>query len=443
MNRVEGQDWYGAGIRGRESRGLSLPHSSPKAIERWFVIGVILLIDSLPHFSLKFGTAGDAADGGSPVAQLVWGLTYACGLTGIIIERRRAGVLLKRSIPIVALVALIALSVFWSGDPGLSTKRAFGLFGTTALAYYVVCRFTLAEFVEIFAIATGLSAALSLFAVFALPTGKEYAEAQYAGAWQGVYTEKNQLGEAMAIEILTLLAIPWDRKPTRRTWLVIGTLLLSSLLLLGSRSASSLLLCGVTLVIAGFALLWRWQPRSRGWLTGVLAVGLFGGLSAAMLGMHTSDIFEMLGRDSTLTGRTDIWAYVQTAISDHPYLGFGYSTFWVPGGPIDAYLPADQGWLPYHAHNGFLELALDVGWIGVGLFAIGALLGIVGAIRVFAKDPLKSGIWPLAMIVYFLLVNLDESSIAKYNNLSWVVFVIAFLFAVSSGTLEEPEQIEP
>jgi O-antigen ligase len=205
---------------------------------------------------------------------------------------------------------------------------------------------------------------------------------------------------------------------------------------------SSLVLCILFSADMLLALLWRWQPRSRRPLSvlfGVLGFALF---AAVILGFNTSTLLELFNRDSTLTGRTDVWAYVQTAISDRPLLGFGYSAFWVPGGPIDDYQPAGAGWTPFHAHNGFLELALDVGWLGVSLFAVCAIVGIVRAIILFSKDRHKSGLWPLVMMLCFLLVNLDESSIAKYNNLNWVIFVVAFLYAVSPASTEDSEQLE-
>lgn len=435
MNTVGGLGWPRAV---RDEDGLAESRPKPHPLEKWFVIAVILLIDGTPHFAQNYGFNGDQGDGGSPLLQLIWGLTYAASLTGIVIERRRAGLLLKQSLPVVALVGLIALSVVWSGDPSITIKRGFGLFGTTALAYYAVCRFRLAEFLEIFAISLGLATVLSMLAVIALPTGRVYNDLQYLGAWVGIFSEKNALGEAMVFEIVTLLAIPWNRRPTKRMLLIVGTMLTSIVLLVGSRSASSLVLCVLFSAIIIMALLWRWQPRSRRLLSVMFCLLGFALFCALALGFNTNTLLELFNRDSTLTGRTDVWAYVQTAISDRPLLGYGYSTFWMPGGPIDDYQPAGAGWTPFHAHNGFLELALDVGWVGVGVFAMCAIVGIVRAAILFWKDPHQSGIWPLVMMLSFLIVNLDESSIAKYNNLNWVIFVVAFLYAVSSSSAEEP-----
>ena len=78
-------------------------------------------------------------------------------------------------------------------------------------------------------------------------------------------------------------------------------------------------------------------------------------------------MFELLNRNQDLTGRTEIWSMVMDAILEHPWLGYGYHAFWrgADGPSVDVRL---SGWIPPHAHNGFLDLALDFGIAGPLLF---------------------------------------------------------------------------
>jgi O-antigen ligase len=74
------------------------------------------------------------------------------------------------------------------------------------------------------------------------------------------------------------------------------------------------------------------------------------------------------GRDTSLTGRDAVWAFAAAAIVQRPILGYGYAAFWSDS---DWTLQALH-WSPPHAHNGVLQVLLDLG--GVGLVLTIALL---------------------------------------------------------------------
>jgi exopolysaccharide production protein ExoQ len=172
-------------------------------LERYLFVLVILLISCFLHFAN--GDATTNADSGSALAQGVWTLVYAGAFAGLFAERRRAWTLIVATWPILALVALVALSTLWSSDPSLTAKRAFGLLGTTALSYYAVCRFGLWTFVNLLGLASAIAAGLSLLAVVALPSLGIMHGDEYPGSWQGIFDHKNDLGEAMSLGIVTLL----------------------------------------------------------------------------------------------------------------------------------------------------------------------------------------------------------------------------------------------
>ena len=104
-------------------------------------------------------------------------------------------------------------------------------------------------------------------------------------------------------------------------------------------------------------------------LAAIAVVAVFG------FGLTPASVFSLLGREPNLTGRTDFWPYLQQAIADRPWLGYGYNAFFRSGVALDYlqdYIVGAGGWTPYHAHNSFLQILLDSGY--VGLASLGLLL---------------------------------------------------------------------
>jgi exopolysaccharide production protein ExoQ len=385
---------------------------------------VVLLISCFLHFANGNSTDTNA-DSGSALAQAVWSLVYAGAFIGLVMERRRAWPLMRKSWPILALIVLVALSSLWSSDPALTAKRAFGLLGTTALSYYAVCRFQLRTFVNLLGISSAIAALLSLIAVVALPSlGIMHGE-EYPGTWQGIFDHKNDLGEAMSLGIITLLAVAVESTGKRRRN-ALAAILLCGLLLVGSQSATAFVSTLFGAGIVAIALLWR-SKRHRGLVRTVTIVAV---LIAGVFAFDAQGLMALLGRDASLTGRTDIWPVAISGIADHPLFGYGYGVFWLPDGPYTDYLASSnwEFWNPVHAHNGFLQLALDVGLVGTTMFALTFVWAGWRSIKYAATGIDKSSIWPLAAIATFALANMTDVSIAAYNNLYWAIFVAAFLY---------------
>jgi exopolysaccharide production protein ExoQ len=368
--------------------------------------------------------AGADPDAGSGFEQAIWTLTYIVSLIGLVVERRRVWPLVRRSLPIVAIVALILASSFWSDYHAISFKRALELAGTSAAAYFIVAHFSLLEFLEGWATAAGTAAIASLLLIVGVPS-RGLMQEEYPGAWQGIFVHKNSLGQAMALGTITLIAVAFAKgRVERPKTLVIGGAALCGLLLAGSQSATSYVMFALLgLMLAWFAL----SHSVRGRRVLPIAVGI-GVVAALIVAFNFDATIGALGRDTTLSGRTDIWGPVVDAIGSRPWFGYGYDTFWLPDGTGSAYLPVLLEWTPYHAHNGLLELALDIGLVGVVLFLATLVTGIWRAVMFVRQQPDIARLWPLLAMVYFIAGNITEANIAKYNGMNWVIFIIAYLY---------------
>jgi O-antigen ligase len=93
-----------------------------------------------------------------------------------------------------------------------------------------------------------------------------------------------------------------------------------------------------------------------------------------------------------------------------------------------------------HAHNGFLEIALGVGSIGLLILIIALVKGIVRAWGLFWHGENRLCAWPLLIIVYTILANLTEDTLDQ-ADLGWILLFAALLFANDARwRYSEPER---
>lgn len=149
-------------------------------------------------------------------------------------------------------------------------------------------------------------------------------------------------------------------------------------------------------------------------------------LVAGVIMTDDSLLPSLLGRSADLSGRTELWGLVIGAILQQPIFGYGYSGFWEGVSPRSIDIARRIGWTPQYSHNGYMELVLSLGIIGLLLFAIAFGKGIVRAIQA-AENRDEEGppmnMWPLAFLIYFAVHNMAECTILWQNCLEWPLFV--------------------
>ena len=160
------------------------------------------------------------------------------------------------------------------------------------------------------------------------------------------------------------------------------------------------------------------------------ALALIGGT----IGTDLSALFELLDRDPSLTGRTDLWNYVIDAIREKPLFGWGYMAFWTPDSPSATYIQNQIRWPAPNAHNGYLELTLGLGLVGLAALGVTALWTVR---RVVAAAGRHSDLAALLTIIslQMLVANLTESFMISASVFGWNVFSIIVLM---TGRNHEP-----
>jgi exopolysaccharide production protein ExoQ len=318
----------------------------------------------------------------------------------------------------LALVALAGFSTLWSALPGLTLSRSISLLAPTALGVFIALRYTPTELVRLLAFALGIPAVLSVIVALVLPA-YGISSIDYGTAWHGVYGNKNGFGRAMALGMAVLVLVALDRK--RHRWLawlgVAGTLGLVVL----ARAAASLVVSAALLALIPLyrSLRLRFTTTVGVWTVSIL----LGAILLILFVANAEPVLAVLDRDTTLTGRTEIWAAVLASIAERPWLGYGYSAFWQAWSGPSAVVLSAVGWETPHSHNGLLDLWLDLGLAGLITFMLGlGLAARAGVLRASHTDR-AADLWPLVFLTFLALINLSEAAILKQHSLFWVLYV--------------------
>ena len=382
-----------------------------------FVWMIVLVFFSGAVIGLLFSdaTALDQSDG--TLGRMLWYPVYLSVLALGVFRLPRIVQLAAYSPLLILCVLWCGLTYFWSIDPGISLRRAIALMMTTLAGLAFAARFGWAEMVERIA---GVMIVLCLITVFVVVTNPTRGIMQeiHPGAWRGPWVEKNYLGGVMTKALAACLCALAMRP--QRAWLWGPGALLAFGLVIMSTSKTALL---ISLSIIGIFIALRIFRRFP-ILRIPLVFGILASISGvvALVAIDPVFAFGLIGKDPTLTGRTDIWTLLTRAISLKPWLGYGYGVFWVdPLGPSYETRTVLQ-WPVPTAHNGWFDTWLSGGAVAVGLFG---LLLVITLLASMAR--IKSGgvetYWVVISLFFFVGFSLSESAILQQNDLSWFLFV--------------------
>jgi exopolysaccharide production protein ExoQ len=388
------------------------------------LVSVILMLYLSAHgyipFLMSVDTAGDTEGTVGITAQALF-LVVVSVLVLPYAKRLRDA--MRFAAPVLALAVFSVLSTAWSQDPGITFRRSVMLLGPTLFALFLHVRFGYRQQLHLLLL-TGISAAALSLAICLMFPNVGLDPSMHDGSWQGIFPQKNVC--ARACVFLTLPAVVlWGRSVK---WTPIATLavLLLGALLFKAHSATGLILMGVAvLATLSMRLLRKLRANESLVLCTVLIACAIAGLS--FLASKFADVALIFGKDSTLTGRTAIWAGAVEAVLKHPVLGYGYSAFWLGLRGESANIVLATKWMVPTAHEGFLDLLLQLGAVGLGLFSISLWQGCSAAVWCLRHVGWEAAEWAGGIMLMTILYNLDETSVLLPRELLWVLYCLAFV----------------
>jgi exopolysaccharide production protein ExoQ len=367
----------------------------------------------------QLGIENANSQSGSAADQLFFLFGLAVSLAIATARGMKWGKLFSANTAIMLFYLYFAISICWSSDPTGSVKRLVKDFGILFVAGVIFTeKDPLKALRAVYVRCAFLLLPLSIVFIKYFPSfGRSYGIGGEV-MLTGVTTQKNSLGEIVLIFTLFLI---WDyvesRPPGQRwrlkklPWDLVILLLLGLQLLRLSQSKSGLIctLVGSFLLLRSGALL----SKSISW------AALWGAISLPFLLLFSQGFPEVvapllaaMGRDATFTGRTNIWKHI-TIDTVNPLIGAGYWNFW--GGPGGLRVNEAMNEVIPNAHNGYVDLYLDGGIIGLAILLI--MLVACGG-RVIKnlrarRDPDRYLRIRLAFVVVLIIYNLSESTFAR------------------------------
>jgi len=367
---------------------------------------------------------------GSPLDRLFHLFVILSSL--VILNRRRINwsEILSGNWPIFLYYGFFLVSVLWADPPFVSFKRWFKDLGIVFIALVILTEQKPMEAVRaVFFRCAYVLLPLSIIFIRWFPEwGRFYSSHGGQGEITGVTTQKNSLGITAMICGLMFL---WDWLEKRRTAarsrkesrvqrnILLTAMGVSVYLIHLSQSKTSLIcfLIGSGLIAAAYVKAWSGATRWMG-----IYVLLFAGsfyLLDSTFGL-TEKVLNMIGRDATFTGRTDVWRVLLDLNTD-PIIGTGFCNFW-SNRFYQSQLP---DWVAHSAHNGYLEVYLDGGWLGVSVLAI-----MLVAIWVKIGTHLKTGNqYAMVRLAVYLAMVIGCFSESHYGRLTplWFLFILTAL----------------
>lgn len=408
----------------------------PASWEKVFVLTVIFFSTGavMPLLQAASGVVYDPVRG-NVFMQALWAGVYAVALALLWKRRRHAARLASRGTLLWLLVGLALVSVFWSEAPVVTLRRGIALLGTTAFGLYLAVCYTRREVLELLAWAFGLIAVLSMGFVLFMPSLGIQPYYEYT-AWRGVYENKNTLGGMMALAAITWLLYSASRFKEKHWGLFFFAL--AVVLLFRSGSVTAMLIFGALLALA--LIFCKTRGRNFFWVAGLLVL-LAGGYLAWWLGDSLlTMILDILGRNETLSGRTELWQVVGELIWRRPWLGYGYNAFWLgwqgPSGKVWQVL----SWTPPHAHNGYLDVWLQLGLAGLALLSVSLLAGLIKALNLARRKSDMVDLFPLLLFVFMAVHNITESTFMVRNDIFWMLFVLTSIQLNVKGVIQPCHQ---
>lgn len=401
------------------------------------VLVLMLLYICIGPRPYQHDIAVDPLTGGvetSPINRLIWlGLL---GLSTPILWFRRSELptLAVRLLPLLILFAWFALSTQWALDTAASTRRLLLYFVNLVICVAIVVGLRDSRRLHL-AMATGCALLVGIDLVsWAVAPGVSMTPLGLAA----IHSHKNTLGAVMLLAAFVCGTYAWGHSDWRGRAFWWSVAVLALVLLVASLSKTSMglfaLLAGATpaiVIVLAQRPVVRLSLMSLAGL--VAAVTVFGWLAyCALTGADPWAPFAGV----TFTQRTEVWSFVWDEFVKRPIRGWGFGSFWdidpivQPSLQTDAWFARPDAYTN-EAHNGFLDLAVTTGvvglagglviflrWIGGGLALIRREIGHPRSARLGAA--LILGVFPLMVFGH----NLMESSYFTANSIFGTVLLL-------------------
>jgi exopolysaccharide production protein ExoQ len=330
--------------------------------------------------------------------------------------------------PLILILSIIIGSSFlWSETPDASFQASIGYLLTIFIATQFAYRCSWEELERVIRLGLTFVGLLTLLIAVGAPSLTDSSE-----PWGSLIGGRKSYGLLSALLANLWLLNSITRKPINFKSLLLSCFfLIFNLLGTSITGIISLLTTLYALLISSLS---QFIKRREALLLATILGSLFIVVIVLFAGSF-ADVAIALGKDPTFTGRTLIWDILFDEIHRHnALLGYGYDGFWQvwrgvdnPGANIK---PSPLGdYIAPHSHNGFIEIILQVGYLGFAVFLALFFRVIWTAIgKVYRARNRKEKSFPLIVVMFVIFSNIGETAQLGLigPNLTWFLTVILF-----------------
>src|SRR4028119_1917170 len=336
-------------------------------------------------------------------------------------------------------ILLPSLSTLWSLVPDITLRAGLAFSAFTAFGFYIAARYKWHDLSRLW---RWSYTALGLASFIMKPPG--------AGEFAGLTLSKNALGGILALcTAFWYLHYSQGTKTTTERWISLGMMFFSFYLVRANKSGGALV-ATILLIIAVSSLNFLKKLSFQWAFTAIIC---FLVVSIIMTVFVVDNLEEIivggLGKDLTLTGRTEFWPQLMDAVNQRPWFGYGYEGFFQQdklGADTPAYfIYTPNGFQPKNPHNGAIGILLAFGWPGLILMMISLLLNLAYAVRYLSRGNLEDAGIPICFLVYIIMSNITEGYIVIAKNawLSYVMLTVRLAIDNASNTSNSSSSNSP
>lgn len=405
----------------------------------WLFIVSSRSLSSWLTLARQDGTPVDPDLSGSPIDAALLTLLIVLGLFVLGSRSERTKRILARNKWLLVLFAYMLMSIVWSNFPSITMRRSIRSIGAFVMVLVVLTEANplgamRALLRRLYLVHIPLSiAAIKYFRNI----GVAYTWNGIEEMWIGLAVHKNNLGQVAMCSGLFSTWQVMQNWPKKKFTVDLLLLVLTLWVLRGSKNShSSTAILGF---VAGTMLLFGLQflkkrvaQAKRTILVGLFALIVFTPfLYAAFEAFDTTPltlVLQATGRDMTFTGRTGLWKDILYNAEKSPVVGVGFGAFWVGHigydmYPLENWSRVTPEWRPNEGHNGYIDVGIDLGIVGVILVVIVICSAFAGALNDLGTD-FELGRLRLALLLSVVMNNFSESSFLKGTHSLWFIFLL-------------------
>jgi len=394
--------------------------------EKWFAVFYIFVsprLNQVPFNYLHFASL--ASTDGSNVAQLPW-VFYPwviLVLSGRLISFFKnqfveaLSFLVLRNPGFLVYCLLPITSTLWSLVPEITLKAGIAFTFFTIFSFYLGARY---EWPELSALLRWGYTSIAIVSVLLDPNvGREF---------DGITYHKNAFGSLMVLSTaLWYLHYSQSAKTQKERWIALG-LILFSFYLVRASSSGGCLVNSLMLIVVVSSLSFLSRLKFQWAFTCIVGFTVLGIISSVyIIDNLESIVVEGLGKDLTLTGRTEFWPQLIEAANQRPWFGYGLEGFFQQqklGEQTPAYFVyTASGFNPKNAHNGPIAILLSFGYPGLVLILASLFTNLILAVRQLSRSPLSQSGIPIIYLVFIIMSNITEGFLGEMGD-SWLAYVL-------------------